>query len=140
MAAALALAGLLVALGIGLYWRESVVARGLGSAAEEDVEFLRTRTRRRIRIALLIGFTGLLMGIGGWVSPRQRPTIFIASWSAAMLATLWLLWLAAMDLFSVRLHWNERTRRNMADIAHAKQQLKAFHKSPEDRTTLRGGM
>lgn len=140
MTAALVLAGLLEAFGVGLFWRETVVARRLPAATEDDAGFLRKRTRRRIRIALVICVLGLLMGVGGWVAPRERPIVFLACWLGALLATLWLLWLAAMDLFSVRLHWSERTQRNLADIAHAKSQLKSLHHSPEEETTFRGGL
>lgn len=140
MTAALVLAGLLVLFGIGLFWREKVVAQSLVAAAEEDAEFLSRRTSRRLRIAVVICLLGLLMAVGGWATPRERPLVFLSAWLGALLATLWLLWLAAADLFSVRLHWSERARRNQADIAHAKSQLKAFHKSPEEQTTFRGGL
>jgi hypothetical protein len=140
MAAALILAGLLVLFGIGLFWREMVVARSLAATPVEDAEFLRRRTSRRLRIAVVICILGLLMAVGGSATPRERPLVFVSAWLGALLATLWLLWLAATDLFSVRLHWSERRRQNQADIAQAKSQLKAFHKSPEEQTTFRGGL
>jgi hypothetical protein len=138
MTAALILAGVLETLGIGLIWRETQVFRGIQRAPDEDADFLRNRTRRRLRIGLVICLLGVLMGVGGWVAPRERPVVFLAAWSAALLATLWLLWLAAADLFTVRFHWNERTRNNLADIARTKSELKRFQ-GPAENNLPRGG-
>lgn len=132
MTAALVIAGVLEVLGVVLFWYESRVAGRLDSAFPEDQAFLRRRIRRRVRIAVLVCLLGILMAIGGWVAPHDRPLLFVGSWTAAMCVSLLLLCIAAYDLFSVRLHWSERTQRNLADIAQKRAELRAWHKSPDE--------
>lgn len=132
MNAALVIAGTLEIFGVVLFFRESRVAEQLDSAFPEDQAFLRRRIRRRVRIAVLVCLLGILMAIGGWATPDARPLLFVGSWTAALCVTLLLLCVAAYDLFSVRLHWSERTQRNLADIAQKRAELRAWQKSPED--------
>jgi len=125
----LILAGLVIAAAVGLFLFELKTREPAIAADKAGDPFPRRQNKRRIRIAASLCVLGLLMVVGGWVDYRRQPVVFVASWLAAMLNVLWILWLAALDFFATRLHWTDQVQRNRADIAKARADLRAAQRS-----------
>jgi hypothetical protein len=120
----LVVAGTLAVLAAVLAWlelrRRSEVAEAEGSSRS----YFEHRLRRRLRVAVLLGLLSATIAGAHWINPDQRPIPFLLAWFFATLLALRLLWLGVIDYLAARIHWVDRTQRNLVDIARTRAELR----------------
>ncbi len=112
----------LVLAGIHLRGWQSVQNTKVG---KEEGDFLRRRFRRRIQVSGMVGFVGVAIFIGYWIT---APLVWAVYWLAVMGVVLWIVLLAITDLVDTQIFYtNMRTKhafdehrlREAADLARS---------------------
>src|SRR6184192_3416204 len=93
-------AATLVLLGALFAWveRRTVAQRRL--LPETLREFATDRSRRRLRIAALLIFVGVLMACGNLTDPRDHPVRFLVIWSITALLAVSMLLYGIADFYA----------------------------------------
>lgn len=113
----------LVALGMMFALHERRGAAVLSTIPESLRRFAVTRTRRRLRVATLFIFVGLLTACGQWTDPLIHPIRFLTIWGLATLFSLALLAYGITDVMATRAQLRESLRRRRARDAADAQSL-----------------
>jgi hypothetical protein len=104
----------LVLLGTWFAWHESRSAADLPNVAAAARPFAASRVRRRLRIAVLFIFIGLLLACGHATDPQLNPLRYVVIWGMVTLFSFALLVYAYLDLRALRTHWQSEVRRRAA--------------------------
>jgi hypothetical protein len=120
----LVVAGMLSVLGAVLAWLELRRRSEIAAADASLRSYLQNRMRRRIRVAILLGLLAATIAGAHWIDPDRRPIPYLLAWFFATLLALRLLWLGIIDYLASRMHWVDRTQRNLVDIARTRAELR----------------
>lgn len=104
----------LILLGTWFAWRETRTAAELPKIPAEVRPFAAGRARRRLRIAVLFIFIGLLLACGHATDPQLNPLRYVVIWGLVTLFSFSLLVYAYLDLRALRTHWQSEVRRSAA--------------------------
>lgn len=114
-------AAALVALGAMFAWVERSATAHRHLLPVSLREYATSRARRRIRIAALLVFVGVLMACGNLTDPREHPRQFIVIWSLTALLAISMLCYGIADFVASRSMLRERMRR-VAPHSHGDQE------------------
>jgi hypothetical protein len=92
----------MVVVGIWFAMHERRNAASLADVPEVRRPFVVTRTRRRIRIATLFIFIGLLSACAGATEPRHHPIRYLIIWSTVTFFALALLGYGVADAYAAK--------------------------------------
>jgi hypothetical protein len=123
----------LIALGTMFALHERRVAALLGTIPESFRRFAISRTRRRLRVAALFIFVGLLTACGQWTDPRENPIRFLIIWGLATIFSLALLAYGIADVLASRAQLRESfRRRRMRETADAERHVGSSRAESDD--------
>jgi len=101
--------------------------------------FLNRRHRRRLQIAVLIGFSGLSMLIGAFVPRQTFPKTFILVWLLAVLFLLWTILFALFDMVSISTFFSRSKRQDDAERAKFRYEIEQKIKEERERQKKESG-
>ena len=87
--------------------------------------------RRRVQVSAMLGVVAVAIPLGSWIPHRQWPSAFVFFWFAVAVLVVWILALALVDALATGRHMLQTSRRDLADEASLRAELK--------RRLLRGG-
>lgn len=110
----LAFGGGVVAVGLLLGGFEVAAGRSAldPAATDEDREFLRKRSKRRTRVAVMLTLIGVAIPLGDWFfEAREEPLLFGFYWLAVLLLVAWVVAIGLLDLAATRIHTRIQLRK-----------------------------
>jgi hypothetical protein len=132
-------AAMLIVMGALFAWIERRAAIGRELLSPSLREFATDRSRRRVRIAALLIFVGVLMVCGNATDPRDHPLRYLVIWGLVALMAVSMLCYGVYDFYATRVLWVEKMRLNAKSLGEAARRARTTAPSENDAEDRGGG-
>jgi hypothetical protein len=118
-------AAALIVMGALFAWIERRTGAGRELLPVAVREIALNRSRRRVRIAALLIFVGVLMGCGIATDPHRHPVRYVSIWGLTALLAVSMLCYGIYDFYATRVLWVERMRQSAGNLGEAARRARA---------------